>query len=82
MEEIVADQNMDQVTSDNSRLLISKPRDWSVVLFELRQFDWHAGIVLPGRKTFIHLRRKTGVEITKLSDKFWSRTCKGYYDNR
>ena len=69
------------VVEDHMQLIIQEPKPWSVILFECHQFDWHAGVVLPGLTQFIHLRRKHGIEITQIVDRFWSKQCRGYYDN-
>lgn len=78
---VAAEMDIGPVAEDHKSLIIADPKAWSVILFECHQFDWHAGVVLPGLVRFIHLRREHGIEITDIDDRFWSKRCQGYYEN-
>ena len=82
MESLTADQDMQGVVKDNVALRQTEAGVWCVALFKIQQFDWHAGVVLPGMIEFIHLRRKSGLEISRLDNRFWTSLCPIFYDNQ
>ena len=82
MESLTADQDMQGVVEENVALRQTSAGVWCVALFRISQYDWHAGVVLPGLVDFIHLRRKSGLEISRLNNRFWQSLCPIYYDNQ
>ena len=82
MGSLTSDQDMQGVVKDNVALRQTEAGVWCVALFKIHQFDWHAGMVLPDLIEFIHLRRKSGLEISRLDNQFWQSLCPIFYDNQ
>jgi hypothetical protein len=81
MDEIVR-SNINAEPLIDYTLRIEKPVPWSIVLFRVHDLDWHAGVVVPELDRFLHLRRLSGLELTRLSDRVWQKIWHGYYDIR
>ena len=62
---------------------IEHPEPWCFVVFWILDSKgkekWHAGIVLPDCRRFIHVIEKRFVSITRLNEQFWYLFREGYY---
>ena len=60
---------------------LEKPKPYCLVGFRTKPPKVsHAGLVLPGCKTFIHCSIETGVIISNLNDEVWQTIRAGYYE--
>ncbi len=59
---------------------LEKPEPYCIVAFKTRRFFiTHIAIVLEDCKTFIHIQKKTRVNICRLDHIFWENKIEGYY---
>jgi hypothetical protein len=75
----IVKSNMNAESVIDLSMRIDDPLPWCVSLYRVHELDWHAGVVVPELDRFLHLRKKTGLELTRLTDRFWSRMWNGYY---
>lgn len=55
-----------------------RPSNYSVTMFKLNNGNWHCGVLLPDKFSFIHASKPV-VAIGRLDTGLWCRSFKGFY---
>lgn len=57
---------------------IAKPVQYCLTVYKIKR-NWHAGVVLPGLDTFIHVTAGINVTVSQLNNFKWRQRFNGFY---